>query len=162
MRPNILYLFSLLLFFSSCSSCSNDDEKIQELEAKINQQQEDINKQQQQQLKDEIASKEKEIESLKNRKNAVKPRENFFARGAGRFPEASERLLNYDDVGHLSSRDLKIMRNEIFARHGYIFKTNDMNEYFSRQSWYEPVNNDVTGLLSRIETENVNYIKSYE
>ncbi|MCF8330738.1 MAG: YARHG domain-containing protein, partial [Crocinitomicaceae bacterium] len=32
----------------------------------------------------------------------------------------------------------------------------------SNQSWYRPLNNDVTAYLSKIEKENVNFIKQYE
>ena len=54
------------------------------------------------------------------------------------------------------------MRNEIFARHGYIFKTADMINHFSNESWFKPLYNDVTNKLSNIEKTNVNFIKTYE
>ena len=54
------------------------------------------------------------------------------------------------------------MRDEIFARHGYIFKTSDMIQHFNSQSWYRALNNDVTAYLSKIEKDNVNFIKQYE
>lgn len=78
----------------------------------------------------------------------------------GRYPYTSLRKLTHADVAYLSPRDLKIMRNEIFARHGYIFQTNDMKQYFSKQSWYRPTTTNVQ--LSSIEQYNVNFIKSYE
>lgn len=80
----------------------------------------------------------------------------------GQFPQASSRLLTEDDLKGLSSRDLKIMRNEIFARHGFRFQTREMRDYFSNQSWYKPVNDDVSGLLSSVETSNVEFIKRHE
>lgn len=143
-------------------SCSNDDDKIKELESKLEQQQQDLNQQKQEQLEQKIDSQEKQIESLKTKDDRVQPRKAFFARGAGLFPEASERRLVYEDLIDLTGRDLKIMRNEIYARHGYIFKTNDMIDYFSNQQWYEPVNKDVTSMLTNIEKENAEYIKNYE
>ena len=54
------------------------------------------------------------------------------------------------------------MRNEIFARHGYIFKTSDMINHFREESWYRPLYVNVTSMLSSIEKANVNFIKSYE
>ena len=54
------------------------------------------------------------------------------------------------------------MRNEIFARHGYIFKTQEMKSYFSLQSWYSAQYNDVTSMLSSIEKQNIEVIKKYE
>ena len=80
----------------------------------------------------------------------------------GRFPQASERLLTFDDVRNLSKTDLKIMRNEIFARRGYIFKTSDMKTYFEYQSWYSPKYDDVTPLFTEIEKKNISLIKNYE
>jgi hypothetical protein len=58
--------------------------------------------------------------------------------------------------------ELKVMRNEIYARHGYIFKTTDMRIYFSRQSWYRPLYADVSGLLSKEEERDARQLKQYE
>jgi hypothetical protein len=80
----------------------------------------------------------------------------------GRFPQASQRNLSGGDLAELNCGDLKIMRNEIFARHGFIFKTPDMAGYFSRQSWYRGTSRDVTARLSATERGNIAVIKSYE
>jgi len=81
---------------------------------------------------------------------------------SGRFPQTSERILSSSDLSGLSKYDLKIMRNEIFARHGYIFTTSDMKQYFSNQSWYSPRYSNVTSMLTDIEQKNIAYIKRYE
>jgi hypothetical protein len=79
------------------------------------------------------------------------------------YPEASSsRYLSESDLASKSCFELKIMRNEIFARHGYIFKTDDMRAYFSRQSWYRPLYDDVSGQLSGVERKNAQLIKQYE
>jgi len=80
----------------------------------------------------------------------------------GNFPQASERYLTYSDVNDLSQWDLKIMRNEIFARHGFIFQTDEMRIYFSNKNWYNPRFYDVNNMLSKIEKENISLIKKYE
>jgi serine/threonine-protein kinase len=80
----------------------------------------------------------------------------------GMFPEASTRLLTPSDLASRSRWELRIMRNEIFARHGYIFKTPEMCSYFARQSWYSPRYDDVTKFLSDIEVSNTKIIKSSE
>lgn len=81
----------------------------------------------------------------------------------GEYPEGSTRYLTDEDVRYKSKYELSIMRNEIFARHGYIFKTNkNMVEHFGRQSWYSPQYYDVTNMLSDIENYNVKFIKKYE
>jgi hypothetical protein len=80
----------------------------------------------------------------------------------GKYPEASMRLLTPTDLEKMSVWHLKIMRNEIFARHGYRFKTEDMRGYFKRQQWYQPRYDDVTASLTEIETANIKLIKQYE
>lgn len=80
----------------------------------------------------------------------------------GRFPFATTRLLEISDLSGLGNKDLKIMRNEIYARHGYIFKTPEMKEYFAAQSWYHGQYADVSSMLSAIEQRNVALIKKYE
>ena len=78
----------------------------------------------------------------------------------GRFPFTSTRKVTFDDVAYRSSYDLRIMRNEIYARHGYIFDSQEMNNYFMNCGWYTPVTKDVQ--LSAIEKFNVDFIKQYE
>ncbi|HPE58129.1 MAG TPA: YARHG domain-containing protein [Bacteroidales bacterium] len=80
----------------------------------------------------------------------------------GKFPQASIRLLNESDLNGLSKKDLKIMRNEIFARYGYIFITEDMKFYFSNQPWYQGKYKDVSSMLTDIEIKNVKFIKKHE
>ena len=80
----------------------------------------------------------------------------------GDYPEASTRVLTYSDLQGYSKRELKIMRNEIFARHGYIFKTADMKNHFASKSWYTPRYNDVNSMLTNIETQNIKLIQSLE
>lgn len=73
-----------------------------------------------------------------------------------------EREMTYDDVEGKSAEELRLMRNYIFARRGYIFESEDLKEYFERFSWYVPLYYDVTPRLSDIEKYNVNFIKEYE
>jgi len=80
----------------------------------------------------------------------------------GLFPQASQRLLSIAELHTMTKQELRIMRNEIFARHGYIFKTSDMKGYFAKQPWYHAQSSDVNGMLSNIEQQNVTLIKKYE
>lgn len=80
----------------------------------------------------------------------------------GLYPEGSLRLLMKRDLSGKNCFALKIMRNEIFARRGYIFKTPDMTAYFSAQPWYKPRYRDVTSMLTATETANVQQIKDHE
>lgn len=38
----------------------------------------------------------------------------------------------------LSEEEIRIALNEIYARHGRIFQSEDLNVYFASRSWYEP------------------------
>jgi len=71
------------------------------------------------------------------------------------------RYLTNFDLSALTKEQLAIARNEIFARHGYVFKTQDYIDYFNSKSWYKPDPN-YSGNLSDIEEYNVNLIKQYE
>jgi hypothetical protein len=79
-----------------------------------------------------------------------------------KYPEASNRNLTSEDLAGKSLWELKIMRNEIFARYGYKFKSQDMKEYFGKQKWYKPQYDDVTSKLTEVENANIKMIKEYE
>lgn len=74
----------------------------------------------------------------------------------------SERLLTEFDLQGLSKNDIRLMRNAIFARHGYIFKNKDLADYFSSMDWYEPRYSDVTSMLTEIELKNIEFLKKHE
>jgi hypothetical protein len=87
---------------------------------------------------------------------------NAYASAGCKYPEASNRYLTSQDLAGKSVWDLKVMRNEIFARYGYRFKSEDMREYFNKQAWYKPEYDDVTSQLTEIEIANIKLIKQYE
>lgn len=74
----------------------------------------------------------------------------------------STRKLVYSDISSLNKADRRLLRNTIYARHGYIFKSNDLKNYFSQYPWYSPRYTDVSGMLSGIEKYNVSFIQKYE
>ena len=78
----------------------------------------------------------------------------------GDYPFTSLRKVVYADIDNLYAHELRIMRNEIYARHGYIFDSDDMRRYFSSKEWYRPISKDV--VLSEIEKFNVDYLKEIE
>ena len=57
---------------------------------------------------------------------------------------------------------LRLMRNEVYARHGYIFKDTELQKYFLSQLWYKPDNTFDIKKLSRFEFLFVNYLKTLE
>ncbi|MDD7317471.1 MAG: YARHG domain-containing protein [Prevotella sp.] len=86
------------------------------------------------------------------------------AKKKSRFDFASDDVLYISSLGGFTSYELQLMRNEIYARHGYRFSTPKMNEYFSLCPWYSPreSNDDVMKELSETEKINVKMIKRVE
>lgn len=80
----------------------------------------------------------------------------------GDYPEGSTRYLNESDVSGRTKATLRVMRNEIFMRYGYIFKSDDLSQHFSKFNCYKPQHADVTHMLSVIEKTNIDFIKRYE
>ena len=73
--------------------------------------------------------------------------------------------LLFDDIADLSVEELRIARNEIYARHGYIFKDESLNNYFLSKSWYEPrytIDEWNENWLNEIEKDNIQFLKGTE
>jgi hypothetical protein len=52
---------------------------------------------------------------------------------------------------NLSNNDLRILRNTIYARHGYLFKSKDLQEHFQKFEWYKGTKENVEDELSEDE-----------
>lgn len=70
--------------------------------------------------------------------------------------------LTTDYVSELSKADIYILRNSIFARHGYSFKKKDLRLYFDRMSWYIPVHANIRTDLTDLEKQNIKLLLAYE
>ena len=77
------------------------------------------------------------------------------------IPYSSDRPLTESDLSGLSAQELTYARNEIFARHGYIFKSAELNNYFNSKDWYYP-DSSFNGKLSDLEQKNANFISNYQ
>ena len=81
---------------------------------------------------------------------------------AGEY-RASVKELGMADVENLMKNELEIMRNEIFARHGYSFvKKKELREYFENQAWYVAKTDDVKADLTPLEKKNIALILRLE
>ena len=86
------------------------------------------------------------------------PKSNYFI-----IPDSNTHYLTEDDLRGLTSDELEIARNEIYARHGYQFKQKKMIKYFNNQSWYVRSKYKITtDDLNEIEYANVMLIKKVE
>jgi hypothetical protein len=96
-------------------------------------------------------------------KNYSLKRTNYIYKSdAGIYPKTSTTLLTEEDVANMDAQDLKIMRNEIYARHGYSFKDKELRTYFDQQEWYMPMAIDVREELTETEVKNIDLIYQYE
>lgn len=79
--------------------------------------------------------------------------------------ESGSRLLTEGELLNLPKSKLTAARNEIFARHGYIFSSEELRVYFYTKAWYVPsVQGDDfdSGTLSKQEHQNITLLKSLE
>lgn len=78
------------------------------------------------------------------------------------FPNSSEELLNESDIEECSDEELRYAVNELYARHGYIFKDDMLREYYNQFAWYEEkVESDdfEMDLFNDIENENIKMLQ---
>lgn len=68
---------------------------------------------------------------------------------------ASKQKLSEKDLKNLRKLDMEIIKNSVFARHGYSFKKETYRDFFEQTDWYIPVSNNVDNELSPMEKENV-------
>ncbi|MCE2570537.1 YARHG domain-containing protein [Motilimonas eburnea] len=81
-------------------------------------------------------------------------------RGDYLIPDSDIRLLEQAELMKYSQQELRLIRNEIFARHGFVFQSAELNEYFLKKPWYHPLADDAE--LTDVEAENVRLIKLIE
>ena len=77
------------------------------------------------------------------------------------FPDSSKKKLTRDQVLAIDKNLWPFARNEIYARHGYEFKTAVYANYFAKKSWYK-AGGFSTKDLSDIEWYNMNLLKDME
>jgi len=82
------------------------------------------------------------------------------------FPDSDKKYLSEDEVRSITIEDMMIGRNEIFARHGYIFQDEGLKAYFESMSWYEgTIPSDQfnsEAVFNDFEKKNVELIKRIE
>lgn len=76
--------------------------------------------------------------------------------------ELSNKVINDHALALLDTEELRLLRNSIYAKYGYIFSSQDLTTFFSRFSWYEPSVKNVDEFLTNIDKHNIESIKIYE
>lgn len=84
------------------------------------------------------------------------------------LPDSDSRYISENELGGMSSEQLRLARNEIFARHGRKFKDAQLQEYFNTKSWYSPqydadsFDENMEQILNQYELKNADVIKTRE
>ncbi len=89
----------------------------------------------------------------KQRKAAVSP---------GDMEHFENRLVTEEMLKGLSLHELRLLRNEVYARHGRQFRTEWLSQYFWSQPWYEAREDNKEPELSETDKKNVETIVAYE
>ncbi len=85
--------------------------------------------------------------------------------------DSDTRSVSDSDLAGMSLAELRIARNEIYARHGRQFKDPLLNQWFYSKTWYLNISNKYSpqsfdairpSPLSSLELANANYILEYE
>lgn len=72
------------------------------------------------------------------------------------------RLISARMLHGLSLNELRLLRNEVYARHGRQFQAPWLSQYFFSQPWYQPNDNFKDEQLSGPDKQNVETIVAYE
>ena len=89
----------------------------------------------------------------KQRKAAVSP---------GDMEHFERRLVTEEMLRGLSLHELRLLRNEVYARRGRQFRTEWLAQYFWSQPWYEGREDNSEPELSETEKKNIETIVAYE
>lgn len=77
------------------------------------------------------------------------------------LPDSDKVQLTESSLFNLSIYDIDFARNEIFARHGYVFKTQKYADYFASKAWYKKNSNFKETMLTPLEKKNADFLRTY-
>ena len=77
-------------------------------------------------------------------------------------PSQLDHLITVEQLSNLSRRDLRILRNTIYARHGRQFKSKLLQAYFDDMVWYQRDAAFSEKRLTKTDVTNIRLIKSVE
>jgi hypothetical protein len=80
----------------------------------------------------------------------------------GKAERSLDRLVKVEELRQLSMRDLRFLRNTIYARKGRAFKSPLLQEHFRLLKWYKVNPSYSDDLLSMTDQRNIALIKSVE
>ena len=73
------------------------------------------------------------------------------------------RYVTEADIRYSDASQLRILRNAIYARHGYRFKDAGLRQFFNAQQWYDGYRSEIPeSEFNKYEKYNINFIKNHE
>jgi hypothetical protein len=140
-----LSLTLILIITSMLFSCSNNNLEIEQVKGPIN---------------DEPNKKEQKTSYYKENSYMNLPQNNEKSSDYI-IPNSDKKKITAEILDKLTKSDIVLARNEIYARHGYIFKSKKYKEYFNKQSWYKANPNFLETDFTSIEDDNLKIIDNY-
>src|SRR5713226_925518 len=94
--------------------------------------------------------------------DTIRREQRHVALAPGDMELFENKLISEAMLRGLSLHELRLLRNEIYARHGRIFKTIWIQQYFGGQSWYDPKEDFKDEDISGSDKTNIETIVAYE
>ena len=80
-------------------------------------------------------------------------------------PDSDTRVMDPSELDGLTSEEIRLIANEIYARYGYAFRNEAYSDYFGQFDWYDPIYDPEEfpdDILSEAAQANLNMIAEYE
>lgn len=94
--------------------------------------------------------------------DAAQRKQRHAAISPGDMEHFEKRLVDEAMLKGLSLHELRLLRNEVYARRGRQFRTEWLSQYFYSQPWYDPREDNAEPELSDTEKKNIETIVAYE
>lgn len=101
------------------------------------------------------------IDPESGKKETYTESQNRFGTDAIFKINASKQELTEKELKNLRKLDLEIIKNAVYARHGYSFKKETFRYFFEQTDWYIPVSNDVEKDLTPLEKSNIEILSRF-
>ena len=108
----------------------------------------------------EAWNEEEELEGTVPDVTNIEPSESGFL-----VPDSDTRVMDPSELDGLSSDEIRLIANEIYARYGYAFRTEEIADYFGQFDWYDPIYDPEEfpdDIMSEAAQANLNMIAEYE
>ena len=94
--------------------------------------------------------------------DTIRRQQRHVAIAPGDMELFEDKLITEAMLRGLSLHELRLLRNEIYARHGRVFKTLWLQQYFGGQMWYDPNEEFKDEEMTGADKTNVETIVAYE